>query len=129
MYRSVRTSHIILTFGLAAVFLWFGIDKFIHPTYWLNAWVPAGFVQFLAYTSPIFLLDPQQFIFLLGIFETLVGISLLTGVLAKLFSFLAIIFLAVIFFVVPFNEVVVRDFGLIGGLSAILFWPNRRRAL
>ncbi|TSC73793.1 MAG: hypothetical protein G01um101444_462 [Parcubacteria group bacterium Gr01-1014_44] len=105
--------------------MWFGIDKFIHPTYWLNAWVPVGFLAFLAK----FNIDGHQFIFLQGIFEVLVGVSLLTGVLIKLFSFLAIIFLTSIFFVAPLNEVIIRDLGLIGGFLAILFWPNRRHSL
>lgn len=125
MFTSARFSFWFLKIGIAAVFLWFGIDKFIHPTYWLNAWVPAGFVSFLSR----FNLDGSQFVFLLGIFEVLVGISLLTDVLVKLFSFLAIIFLLFIFFIAPLNEVIIRDLGLIGGLLAILFWPYRRRSL
>ena len=125
MFTSVKFSIWFLRLGLAAVFLWFGIDKFIHPAYWINAWVPAGFLDFLSR----FRLDGNQFIFLMGIFEVLVGTSLLTGVLMKLFSFLAIIFLVSIFFTAPFNEVIIRDFGLLGGFLAILFWPYRRRHL
>jgi|SRR3989344_9503527 len=125
MFTSVKYSFWFLKIGLVAVFLWFGFDKFIHPTYWLNAWVPAGFVSFLGR----FGLDGSQFVFLLGVFEILVGISLLTSVLTKFFSFLAIIFLVAVFFIAPFNEVVIRDFSLIGGLLAVLFWPHRRRAL
>jgi len=125
MFASARYSFWFLRIGLAAVFLWFGIDKFIHPVYWLNAWVPSSFISFLSR----FHLNGNQFIFLLGIFETLVGISLLTGVLAKFFSFLAVIFLVAIFFTAPFNEVIVRDIGLTGALLAVLFWPSRRHAL
>ncbi|OGN13065.1 MAG: hypothetical protein A3C71_00430 [Candidatus Yanofskybacteria bacterium RIFCSPHIGHO2_02_FULL_43_15c] len=125
MFTSVKASFWFLKIGLAAVFLWFGIDKFIHPTYWLNAWVPAGFISF----SSRFNLDGNQFVFLLGIFEVLVGISLLTDVLVKFFSFLAILFLVSVFFIAPLNEVIIRDVGLIGGLLAILFWPHRHRSL
>lgn len=125
MFTSARYSFWFLKISLAAVFLWFGIDKFIHPIYWLNAWVPAGFLAFLAK----FNVDGNQFIFWHGIFEILVGVSLLSGVLIKLFSFLAIIFLVFVFFIAPLNEVIIRDIGLIGGFLAILFWPNRRYAL
>lgn len=124
MFTSAKYSFWFLKISLAAVFLWFGIDKFIHQIYWLNAWVPAGFLAFLAK----FNMDGNQFIFLQGIFEVLVGISLLSGVLIKLFSFLAIIFLVFVFFVAPLNEVIIRDIGLIGGFLAILFWPNRRHS-
>jgi len=125
MFTSAKYSFWFLKIGLAAVFIWFGIDKFIHPTYWVNAWVPGGFLAFLAKLS----LDGTQFMFLMGIFEVLVGISLLTGVLTKLFSFLTIVFLVSVFFTAPINEVIIRDIGLIGGFLAILFWPNRRHAL
>jgi len=125
MFTSARYSFWFLKIGLAAVFLWFGSDKFIHPSYWINAWVPAGFLTFLAR----FNIDGQQFIFLMAIFEMLVGISLLSGILVKTFSFLAITFLISVFFTAPFNEVIIRDIGLIGGFLAILFWPNRRHSL
>ncbi|MDP3731005.1 MAG: DoxX family membrane protein [bacterium] len=125
MFTSARYSFWFLKIGLAAVFIWFGIDKFIHPSYWINAWVPAGFLTFLAR----FNIDGQQFIFLMAIFEMLVGISLLTGILVKTFSFLSILFLVSVFFTAPLNEVIIRDIGLIGGFLAILFWPNRRHSL
>lgn len=125
MFTSAKYSFWFLKISLATVFLWFGIDKFIHPTYWLNAWVPASFLDFLTK----FNLNSHQFIFLLGIFEMLVGGSLLTGVLTKLFSFLSIIFLVSIFFIAPLNEVIIRDIGLIGGFLAVLCWPNRRHSL
>ena len=125
MFTSVKVSFWFLKIGLAAVFLWFGIDKFLHPAYWLNAWVPAGLVSFLSR----FNLDGSQFVYLLGIFEILVAVSLLSNVLVKFFSFLAIIFLLSVFFIAPLNEVLIRDIGLVGGLLAILFWPYRRRSL
>lgn len=103
--------------------MWFGTDKFIHPAYWLNAWVPAGFLSFLFR----FNLDGNQFIFLTGVFEILTGVSLFSGVWVKLFSFLAVIFLVSVFFIAPLNEVIIRDIGLIGGFLAILFWPDRQR--
>ena len=125
MFTSAKYSFWFLKIGLAAVFLWFGIDKFIHPSYWINAWVPAGFLTFLAR----FNIDGQQFIFLMAIFEMLIGISLLTGILVKTFSFLSILFLVSVFFTAPLNEVIIRDIGLIGGFLAILFWPNRRHSI
>ena len=45
MFQSLRYSNLFLRFGLAAVFIWFGVDKFINPEYWLNAWIPQNIVS------------------------------------------------------------------------------------
>ena len=121
MFGSFRLSIFFLKLGLAAVFLWFGVDKLIHPSYWLNAWVPQWFLGVLAKFGT----DGIQFIYANGIFEILVGASLLSGILVKFFSFLAVAFLLSVILLVGLNEVIVRDIGLLGGLLALLFLPNR----
>ncbi len=108
MFTSPRYSYLFLRLGLAFVFLWFGAGSFINPDYRLNAWLP------------------QQFIYILGIFEMLVGLSLLFDIFTKLFSLLAIIFLTVILVINGLTEIIVRDVGLISGLLAVLFWPENR---
>jgi len=121
MRQSFKYSQLCLRLGLAAVFLWFGIHKFINPTYWLNAWIPENVQTAVAY----FKLSGTDFIYILGIFEVLVGTSLISTIFIRLFSVLAIIFLAVIFITNGFSEIVVRDLGLIGGFAALIFWPQR----
>ncbi|MDP3954161.1 MAG: DoxX family membrane protein [bacterium] len=111
-----------LRIGLAAVFIWFGIDKFFHPLYWINAWVPQDVLSFFGKVG----IGDMQFIYLNGIFELIVGVSLLTGVFIRIFSFLAAIFLFLVILFIGFNEVIVRDLGLIGGFIAIALWPRRR---
>ena len=122
MFTSSRYSYLALRLGLAAVFLWFGIDKILHPAYWLNAWVPQGVQLLIAKFS----LTGIQFVYLSGIFEMLVGLSLATGVFAKFFSALALFFLISVLIFVGISEVTVRDFGLIGGFLAVLLWPDGR---
>lgn len=122
MFTSSRHSYLALRLGLAVVFLWFGVDKILQPAFWLNAWVPQGVQAF--FTK--FNLNGLQFIYLNGIFEILVGLSLVTGVFARFFSILAIIFLLSSMFFVGISEVTVRDFGLLGGFLAIVLWPNSR---
>ncbi len=109
MIYSTKYSYIVLCVGLAAVFFWFGVDKFFHPAYWLNAWVPK-----------------TQFIYVEGILEVLIGLSLISGVFTRFFSAIGIMFLVVVLFIVGFNEIAVRDVGLIGGLLAVFLWPERR---
>ena len=124
MFQSLRYSNVMLRFGLAAVFLWFGIDKFIHPQYWLDAWVPQNFVTLLSHLH----VSGVDFIYLNGIFEVLVGASLVTNLFIRFFSAAAALFLVSIFLVNihSFTEVLVRDFGLLGGFLSLFFWPDRR---
>ncbi len=122
MFLSQRYSFLALRLGLAVVFLWFGIDKFIHPSYWINAWVPVGFISFLSHIH----VSAQSFIFLNGIFEILVGISLLTQIFIKIFSILAIIFLLGVLVAVGLNEITIRDLTMIGALVSVVLWQPAR---
>lgn len=122
MFTSSRYAFLVLRLGLAAVFLWFGVDKMLHPAYWLNAWVPQSAQAFIEK----FNMTGLQFIYVNGIFEILVGLSLVTGVFTKLFSVLAIIFLGCVLIFVGVSEVTIRDFAIIGGFLSILLWPENR---
>ena len=122
MHSSLKYSHLVLRLGLAAVFLWFGVDKFFDPTYWLNAWLPGWFVNRLALIG----LSGTQFVYLIGIFETLVAVSLVTDILTKFFSSLAVVFLVLVMTFSGFNEVLARDIGLIAAFVSIILWPTNR---
>lgn len=121
MFYSLKYSNIFLRIGLAFVFFWFGIDKFIHPDYWLNAWMPVRIIDFMVSLK----IQGSDIVFLIGIFEILVAISLLTNIFVSIFSILAVLFLASIFIFHGVSEVLIRDMGLIGGLLSIFFWPRR----
>ncbi|OGN05224.1 MAG: hypothetical protein A2746_01005 [Candidatus Yanofskybacteria bacterium RIFCSPHIGHO2_01_FULL_44_22] len=123
MFYSLRYSNLILRLGLAFVFFWFGIDKFMQPEYWLNAWVPENVVRFVAQ----FGLSGIAFIYLNAIFEILIATSLALNIFSALFSFLGAAFLLVVIFTHGFNEVLVRDMGLLGGFLSVLFWPRNER--
>lgn len=126
-FSSIRFSNLLLKLGLATVFLWFGIHKFIDPQYWVNAWIPGWFPGVL----DKFGLTPMNFIYINGVFEILIGLSFITGVGVRLFAFLAAIFLVtviLIFGLGGFNEIVVRDIGLLGGMLSLLFWPERHNS-
>ena len=91
--------------GLGFVFFWFGIDKFIDPGLWIG-WIPDSILSFV----PIF---PGTFIFLLGIVETILGILLIFGVLVRIVAFVSALHLLAIIFSLGFNDIVVRDIGLL----------------
>lgn len=124
MYQSLQSSQLALRIGLAAVFVWFGIDKFIQPQYWIDAWMP----QWAQHAAQGIGMSTTNAIFLIGIFEVLVAISLATGFFSRLFASAAILYLVTILVVTGLNEIVVRDIGLIAGLVALVIWPERRYA-
>ena len=122
MYQSLKYSNLVLRMGLAVVFFWFGIDKFFHPDYWTNAWVPQSVASLVAN----FNLRPIDIIYMSGVFEVLVGTSLVTNIFIVFFSSLAMVFMMGIMFFNGFNEVLVRDIGLIGAFLSLIFWPRHR---
>ncbi len=121
MLKSAKFSHFFIRFSLAIVFLWFGADKFFHPFYWINAWMPKWAIDFAGRLG----VDGISLIYLFGTFEVLIGISLISGVFIRSFSFLAIIFLLSVIIFTGFNEITVRDIGLIGGFMSLFVWPSK----
>lgn len=121
MFKSINHSQIVLRLALALVFLWFGADKFLHPAYWLNAWVPREILSFISR----FRISGTEFVYINGIFEVLVGISLTLNIFLDFFSLLAFLFLASTLLFHGLNEVLVRDIALMGGFLALLVWPKR----
>ena len=120
MWQSLRISHMILRLSLAFVFLWFGIDKFFHPSYWITSWMPHFMMSF----AVVLHVSPNAFIYSIGVIELLAGISFLTNIFTDFFALIAGVFLIVISLFYGFNEIFVRDIGLIGALFALVFWPN-----
>ena len=122
MWQSLRISNLILRLSLAGVFLWFGIDKFFHPIYWINAWTPDFFINLIA----TFNISTRTLIYSIGVIELLVGISLVSNMFVDFFALIAIVFLISVSLFHGFNEVLVRDIGIIGGLLSLVFWPSSR---
>ena len=123
MFNSTKTSNLILRLGLAFVFLWFGIDKFIHPDYWINAWMPFWFQSILSRLG----IGNLNFIYANGIFEVVIGLCFIFNIFVKLFALLTVLFLLSIIISFGLNEVLVRDVGLIGAALALLFWNGRKK--
>src|SRR3989338_6025712 len=104
MIFSTKYSYLALRIGLAIVFFWFGGDKFFHPDYWLQAWVPSWAVGFASYVG----VSGTQFVYINGIFEVLIGVSLISGVFMRFFSLLGAIFLICIAAVSGVTEIIIR---------------------
>lgn len=122
MPSSLTFSYRVLRFSLAAVFIWFGVDKFIHPSYWVSAWVPSSVVAVLEGIR----VTPGTFLVGVALFELLVGVSLVSGMFIRSFAGIAAVFLLSILLFFGPTEILVRDIGLMGGLVALAGWPERR---
>ena len=64
-----------------------------------------------------------------GVFEVLVGTSLVTNIFIVFFSLLGLIFVGGIMIFNSFSEVLVRDIGLMGIFLSLIFWPKDRLTL
>ena len=122
MYKSIKYSNLILRLSMAAVFFWFGMDKFFHPDYWVNAWVPQSVALFTAN----FKIRPVDIIYMSGVFEVLVGTSLVTNIFIVFFSSMGLLFMGSIMLFNGFSEVLIRDIGLMGVFLSLIFWPKER---
>ena len=113
----------ILRLGLSAVFLVFGIDKFIDWTRW-SGWIAPWMQPMIEAVMPL-----QTFLILVGIVETITGLLLLFGLYWRFAAILAAIQLVGISISVGLNEITLRDFGLLAGAVALALSKETRFAL
>lgn len=105
----------IIRLGLSFVFLWFGIDKFIQPMFWAS-WMPKILIDAIPFSKIIF-------IYILGLGELILGVLLLIGLFTRLIALFVAIHLCGVIISIGFNDIAVRDFGLL--LSAIALAINK----
>ena len=103
-----KYTSLLLRLGISVVFLLFGIDKFIRPLFWA-AFVP----KFLNDIIPFSL---TNFIYLMGLIETILGALIFIGLFTRIASILSAIhlFFIIISLAIPlgYNDIIVRDIGL-----------------
>jgi uncharacterized membrane protein YphA (DoxX/SURF4 family) len=102
---------VVLRYAVGGVFLWFGIDKFLHPDAWLG-WAPEWMLALAPLESPLML-------FLQGLLESFLGLALVSGMFARLASIVTTLLLLAISVSISWTETTVRDIGLLGASFAI----------
>lgn len=109
--QRVRLATWILTIGLAVVFAWFGIDKFLTPAAWLG-WIP-GWMDGLFWTSR------ETWLSIIGASEIFFAILLLIPVrnVRRAGAVLIAIQLLGILPIAGFNDIGLRDFAMM--MSAV----------
>ena len=94
-----KYSPVILRFGLAIVFLWFGFSQLKNPEPWTGL-------------LPGFLNSSVAFIYFNGIFEIIFAFLLMIGLFTRVVSFILGLHLVGIIFSLGYGAVAVRDVGL-----------------
>lgn len=122
MLQSLHYAHLALRISLAIAFVWLGIDKFLHPQHWLDAWVPRTILTWLSHIG----VSGNDFVYFLGILEVLIGTSIISTLFLRFFATVGIVLLSVMMVFHGLNEVTMRDVIAIGSLCALIMWPSRR---
>ncbi len=109
--QRIRLASWIIALGLAAVFLWFGIDKFMTPAAWLG-WMPA-------WMNGLFGMPIESWLKIVGASEILFGIMILIPVrnVRRAGAVLIALQLLAILPIAGFNDIGLRDFAMM--MSAI----------
>lgn len=124
MFQSLRHSHLVLRIGLALVFLWAGIQAFIDPQAVLDASVPAN----VQHIIEGFNVAPRDLMNLVGLFNVLVALSMATGFFLRWFAMAAAVYLVGVIMLQGAVDESAHDIGLLGGLVALILWPERSYA-
>ena len=98
-------SSFILRIGLAIVFLYFGLDKFINLEANINIIRSFSFIP----------IDIKFFTVFYGVIEILVASFLILGLFTRITAIIASLMILTIFlmFWILFNDLIIRDIGLL----------------
>ncbi|MDO8563823.1 MAG: DoxX family protein [Nanoarchaeota archaeon] len=107
-----KYAPITVRIGISLVFLWFGFQQLFHPSDW-TTWLPS-FVSNLPFSE-------INLIIFNGLFESIFGLFLILGIYTRLSSALLSLHLIGIIFSIGYNEIAIRDFGLLMALISIFF--------
>jgi len=105
-------SPIVLRISLSLVFLWFGLTSVF------NYEALVGYLPEFVYSLKISL---QNIMLLNGIFEIILGTLLITGLFTRVVAFILFLHTLIIMFLLGYNDVAVRDFGIALATLAIAF--------
>ncbi len=110
-----KYAHGLLTTALVLVFLYFGIDKFLHPTIWLG-FMPLWMDNLLG-------IGIDTWLGIIGAMEILFGLLLLFPIkkVRQMGCILIAMHLVGIVTIVGWNDIGVRDTGLLLAALALLF--------
>ena len=107
--------HLVLRLGLAFVFGWMGIDKFLNVSAWYG-WVP----EFLTF------LPQDPFLYVVGVVEVVLALLLLAGRFVRFAALACAVLMGGIVLSFGLNDATIRDIGLIAMAIALALMPERK---
>ena len=114
MDRYQKYAPKVLRLGLSLVFIWFGTQQILHTAMWTGL-IPAWIVS-------ISHLSAHTLVLFNGSFEIVFGLCLLFGYFTRVAALLLALHMLDITYVVGYNDVGVRDFGLSMAAVAAFLW-------
>ncbi|MFO0718450.1 MAG: DoxX family membrane protein [Candidatus Paceibacterota bacterium] len=119
-YKMQRFGFIVLRFGIAAVFLWFGIQQVMHPSQWVRMLPDWAILKSL----PAFFTS-EKIILTNGILEIIGAVLLILNIFTRIVALLLALHLAGIAWSFGLSPTGVRDGGLaIATFSLFLLGPR-----
>ncbi len=111
----ITTARWTLILGLSFVFLYFGVEKFLHPNVWIG-WMPKWF-------DGLFTMNMLWWLKTIGVLEIVIGVGLLIPIrlLQQIASIGASLHLVAILTQIGWNDVAVRDSGLLCMATALFY--------
>lgn len=101
---TAQKGQLVLRFGLAGVFLWFGFSQLFDGLNWV-AWIPE-------WATTLIPLPPAMIVLLNGLFEVFFASLLALGIWQKYVPFILFGHILLVVIAVGYNATGVRDFGL-----------------
>jgi uncharacterized membrane protein YphA (DoxX/SURF4 family) len=104
----------LLRIGISLVFLWFGLNQVLFPDEFMS-YLP-GFLLSMEFATNIIIIN--------GIIEAILGLLLIFGFFVQPIAFLLGLHMIGIILSIGYNEIAVRDFGILAALVAIFIGGN-----
>ena len=98
-------------YAVGLTFFLIGLDQLLKPSLWASY-----FPQALPFS-----IEVAQAVLLNGLFDILIGVLLLVGFLTRIASAFATIHLAGVIFVLGYNDIAIRDIGILIAALAVFF--------
>lgn len=109
---------LLLRYGLAIMFLWFGFSQLFDGVNWVG-WVPDWAISII----PI---PPAMIVLLNGLFEVVLGSMLALGILVRPAAILLGLHLIVITIELGVTQIGMRDFGLTAATFALALVSGKK---
>jgi uncharacterized membrane protein YphA (DoxX/SURF4 family) len=103
----------ILRYGLAITVGWFGVSQLMEPSQWI------GYLPGWAFTQSV--ISTTTLVYMNGVVEVLLPLLLIFNQYSRAIAFLLAVHMVTIIFHLGYDEIAVRDFGILVGFVALIF--------